>query len=550
MDTIPPQTETRRPHPSPTNFNIGWICVLKEEYRAAVSILDEKYDDTGLARGQGDRNHYCMGRIGTHNVVINMPPVEMYGLVHASRIALNMRSTFPQLRFTLLVGIAGAAPSSKHDVRLGDVVLGTKAIPYNTGKMLDGVFERTGLTRSSPREILEAITYLDQRFWNEGLSLSQSIERVRSGLPGGGADFARPARDRFYKTEVLHQELICDCLQENSQDHDTLFSRQRREGDPVRLHYGRIGSDNQVMKNAVVRDEITQREKILCFEMEAAAVMDISPCLPIRGMSDYSDGHKNDDWHLYASLAAAVCARELLLAVPSTVVAQFPLTLVGKSLNRYIEGAFSNPNAFAGSDIEKLKRNRDSLMERHDLLQDLVILEARNLEKVGQTDEQNDDEVNETRRRVQELKDLQSTLKTHLEGLNRIIDRHSELLADEDLGVRKEYSNLKTQVEKDQEAMKEFSNAAEGTLHTIASLLKEVGVFTDNKDLGIGGLVFAALAQLFGKGMALWSSTRTFSAATWNRMRTRQPGFEYEMLEVNRFDQSDRAGWLASGSNV
>lgn len=116
----------------------------------------------------------------------------------------------------------------------------------------------------------------------------------------------------------------------------------------IKLEITKVGSDNQVVKNAVlVRDKITQREKILssCFEMEAVTVMDISPFLPIRGMSDYSDSHKNDDWHLYASLAAAVYTKELLLAVLLTIIAQFPLILVGKSLNWYINVRKAAPHS-------------------------------------------------------------------------------------------------------------------------------------------------------------------------------------------------------------
>lgn len=34
-----------------------------------------------------------------------------------------METTFPRLRFGLLVGIAGGVPSRKHQIRLGDVVV-------------------------------------------------------------------------------------------------------------------------------------------------------------------------------------------------------------------------------------------------------------------------------------------------------------------------------------------------------------------------------------------------------------------------------------------
>jgi nucleoside phosphorylase len=50
--------------------------------------------------------------------------------------------------------------------------------------------------------------------------------------------------------------------------------------------------------------------------MEAAGLMDQLPCLVIRGICDYSDSHKHQQWQGYAALAAAVYAKLLLGIVP------------------------------------------------------------------------------------------------------------------------------------------------------------------------------------------------------------------------------------------
>lgn len=39
------------------------------------------------------------------------------------------------------------------------------------------------------------------------------------------------------------------------------------------------------------------------------------PCLVIRGISDYSDSHKNDRWQPYAAATAAAYAKELLITL-------------------------------------------------------------------------------------------------------------------------------------------------------------------------------------------------------------------------------------------
>ena len=66
------------------------------------------------------------------------------------------------------------------------------------------------------------------------------------------------------------------------------------------------------MKDALLRDSLATDKGILCFEMEAAGLMNQFPCLVIRGICDYSDSHKNKTWQGYAAMAAAAYAKDLL----------------------------------------------------------------------------------------------------------------------------------------------------------------------------------------------------------------------------------------------
>src|SRR5580692_6185251 len=59
-------------------------------------------------------------------------------------------------------------------------------------------------------------------------------------------------------------------------------------------------------------EEIYQKHRAICLEMEAAGLMNNFPCVVIRGISDYADSHKNDQWQPYAATTAAACAKELL----------------------------------------------------------------------------------------------------------------------------------------------------------------------------------------------------------------------------------------------
>lgn len=72
----------------------------------------------------------------------------------------------------------------------------------------------------------------------------------------------------------------------------------------------------QVMKHGMTRDRLAEKHGILCFEMEAAGLMNLLPCLVIRGICNYSDSHKNKKWQGYAALTAAAYAKELLSVVP------------------------------------------------------------------------------------------------------------------------------------------------------------------------------------------------------------------------------------------
>jgi nucleoside phosphorylase len=67
-----------------------------------------------------------------------------------------------------------------------------------------------------------------------------------------------------------------------------------------------------VIKHGNTRDKIAKEEGVICFEMEAAGLMDNFRCLVIRGICDYADSHKNKVWQPYAAATAAAFARALL----------------------------------------------------------------------------------------------------------------------------------------------------------------------------------------------------------------------------------------------
>ncbi|PVH90964.1 hypothetical protein DM02DRAFT_504481, partial [Periconia macrospinosa] len=86
-------------------FTIGWICPLPLEKEAARLVLDEEYPQEEV---QHQNAFYLGGRIGKHEVVIGVQ--RRTGLEGAAILAEKMHAGFPNIRYFLLVGIAGGVP--------------------------------------------------------------------------------------------------------------------------------------------------------------------------------------------------------------------------------------------------------------------------------------------------------------------------------------------------------------------------------------------------------------------------------------------------------
>ncbi|GFG15817.1 hypothetical protein IFM61392_09176 [Aspergillus lentulus] len=123
----------------------------------------------------------------------------------------------------------------------------------------------------------------------------------------------------------------------------------RRKPRDMRVHYGLIASGNQVIKDAIFRDQINAQlgGKVLCFEMEAAGLMNDFPCIVIRGICDYADSHNNKRWQEHAAAVAAAFAKELLLLVPAWEVEQMDTIKVLRGIERQLERVSNTVNDFS-----------------------------------------------------------------------------------------------------------------------------------------------------------------------------------------------------------
>ncbi|KAF4414632.1 kinesin, partial [Fusarium acutatum] len=298
---------------SPTShdqYTIAWICALHIEMAAAHAMLDEIHET--LPMHADDSNAYILGNIKQHNVVVACLPEGRYGLNNAANVLTHLVRTFPSIRAGLMVGIGGGVPS-KADIRLGDIVVGTRVMQYDLGKIVgDGQMQHTA-TPKIPQQLLgTAVSSLRARHEREGSRIPSILrEKFKEH-----SEYHRPASpDCLFLSTYDHVSQTSAC---DECDHSKLVRRRIRETDDPLIHYGTIASGNQVMRSGTQRDNIARQLDIICFEMEAAGLMDILPCLPIRGICDYSDSHKNKEWQRYAAAAAASYARELLTVLPVT----------------------------------------------------------------------------------------------------------------------------------------------------------------------------------------------------------------------------------------
>ncbi|EXK27653.1 hypothetical protein FOMG_15886 [Fusarium oxysporum f. sp. melonis 26406] len=305
-------------------YTVGIICALPLELRAVRALFDAEHN--GHTKMKGDSNTYALGTMGQHMIVAACLPSGEYGTNAAADAASNMRRTYHELEFCLLVGIGGGAPSPEIDIRLGDVVVSlptsrsSGVIQYDRGKECEGnTFQLTGSLQGPPKCLRTAISALCSKPDHCSNSLRPYLEDIVRSIPcSPTSDYSHPGQenDHLFKAACSACFALRDCIDAESH----VQRRARRPTDQPEVHYGLIASGNRVLKDAVARDRWAKEHGILCFEMEAAGVMNTLPCLVIRGICDYADSYKNKRWQNYAAATAASYAKLLLRHTASSSI--------------------------------------------------------------------------------------------------------------------------------------------------------------------------------------------------------------------------------------
>ncbi|KAK8112318.1 uncharacterized protein PG998_008775 [Apiospora kogelbergensis] len=405
---------------NPENYTIGWVCALTIEFVAARAFFDETHEGPSHV-SPNDDNSYALGRVGQHNVVMAVLPDGEYGTAAAATVAKDMLHSFPNVRIGLMVGIGGGAPSGKHDVRLGDVVVSSPCnghggvFQYDFGKTIQNqTFQDTGFLNQPPTILRTAVNAIRANYELEGHFLAedaeaatnkikkrkkftrpapratdftglrwstlvtlQNLARKRAASGNDSTDDTSPIQANTKRqklstgkastvpsedgglpghhepTSDLHPGAIITCSDENIETLMVPRKPRTEEDDDPMVHYGLIASANQLMKDATVRDRLAAEKGVLCFEMEAAGLMNTFPCLVIRGICDYSDSHKNKDWQGFAAIMAAAYAKDLLRQIsPNKVEAEKRIGDVVGILAKEVHGMRETVEGIRQNDLD------------------------------------------------------------------------------------------------------------------------------------------------------------------------------------------------------
>lgn len=289
---------------------IGIISALPEEF-VAVKVMIPSGIPYNISR-RGACWSYWLGNVpscqgGSHSVVVCRCGVG--NNIAASRATVLLEH-FSTVESIMMVGIAGGVPNpdnAEHHVRLGDVVVSDEkgVIQYDFDKETADFVEIRATPMPPSARLLEGVHELKvnelegQRPWED--LIRQGLRQLRWRRPAKTTDILSHTRNPNQR--VSHPKDVV------------------RHGVWPRVFLGPIASANKLLQNPAKRDMLRDRFGVKAVEMEASGIADATwrhatGYLVIRGICDYCDSNKGDEWQKYAAIVAAGYTRALLESMP------------------------------------------------------------------------------------------------------------------------------------------------------------------------------------------------------------------------------------------
>ena len=351
------------------------ICALRVESDAVEALFDEDWEEEHkhpkYPKMINDDNAYTMGRIGEHNVVLAFLPG--IGKANSAKLTTSLEIAFPKIKLGLVTGICGGTPFIREDRRgprdidvfLGDIIISTELLQYDLGHHFSNEFMRTDTLQSTlPRPNPEIRSFLHKIQGKKGRRRLQTKTRnyltdILQVEDFENSKYQGVEKDILYNSDYLHKhrestacncaqseesacrearrELTCEDLKCSSgesvlrrtrlkkvEDSATNLANASNEGtkapSPL-VHFGAVASGDSVVKSAIYRDKLAEKDEVIGFEMEGAGAWDSIPIVVIKGVVDYADSHKSYLWQEYGAACGAACMKAFLSewAVEETV---------------------------------------------------------------------------------------------------------------------------------------------------------------------------------------------------------------------------------------
>ncbi|PNP54703.1 hypothetical protein THARTR1_04908 [Trichoderma harzianum] len=361
-DETVPSISTQTPNKV---FKIGIICTLLTEYDAVCLILDEVWEKD-YKRNERDQSIYTIGRVGRHNVVVALLPYT--GKLTAAATMAQFPFPGSHLELFLLVGVCGGIPKITYsqqeiEVMLGDVVISRRVLEYDLGstdKFISKSAPRTN-NRNVEKEVWRVL-YGSSQSESSGMRLELEMHlsllglqnrKIASGeiLDETNTKYKYPGtpKDCLFEADYIHKhhitanncrvcngnpDIICDnvlhctvcnggpdavcddarkasCQEIGCKGWRLEFRYGVREAQPPKIHFGEIAS-GIVVTSGLERDRISSQQGVIAFDMNGFGGWEHIPCIFIKGVCHYADGHRDDCWQNFAAATAAATAKVFL----------------------------------------------------------------------------------------------------------------------------------------------------------------------------------------------------------------------------------------------
>jgi archaellum component FlaC len=385
-------------------------------------------------------------------------------------------------------------------------------VPYSVSKRRPTGAQFNGVPILSESKLRSAVHKVRAKIAEDTLDLESTVsekfvktERIRD-------TFRRPEdqSDRLYQPGYEHTG-SCDCLLDESLAPTALVTRpERKQYDRIKIHCGPIGSADSVVKDPIERDELARKFELLCFETESAGLMAGFPCLPIRGICDYSDTHKNKKWQGYAAAVAATFALSLLRTVPYEDLQATGNNINGEALRQHIDLVVQTVMRITSRPLDGNTLTLEDAGQAMEEIRDTVkMLEelSKDLSETKSTLGENAAAIEATKNRLNEIETGQKGMQKLLDELREKIAKQHEKCAQEE---RKEWETLDDQVQRESTSLKKTTESTTAALQSTAGMLNNIGTLANNQKLaGVGNRLGVAsrLAQRIFPGASRFGNT-------------------------------------------